>query len=435
MPERREDATEVVQQVELLPPEPVLGTQRMVLLGQLDYETVEVDPAFAASVRDLGVVQPIVVIPTTGSARPSRYRVIAGRRRVIAAAAAGQLSIPAYVLPFGTSGMVAANAMLTENVHRRENPVTDLAAIRAMIGGGATLEQIGVALHIPLNVLRARMRLMSLSTDAREVLDDGLMSLSVAMRLARLPESQQQQVLSAWRATEAPTLTVRFVEEFLRGSRAEEALTLDIRGAQPVTREAVPITASDVRDVVMTITGTNENGDEVTHALPMRVPSLRETLAEVPEDEAARRVVLNVLTANYSAVRRAPLMVVATEERTEVIHGSFPFTIELGAMRYRLEGSPRYQEAIGVPLAGMSLPLPTGAMTAGGVAPDPSMSDEQVNADAAAIRAMTPIERIDFLFSEVIGLMEGASDADDAFAIQMGQWRESAILHLNRGGE
>ena len=84
----------------------------------------------AASIRECGVVQPIVVRPLEGSANgPSqRYEIIAGERRWRAAQIAGLTEIPAVIRRIPDEAAIAV--ALIENIQRENlNPLEEARAL------------------------------------------------------------------------------------------------------------------------------------------------------------------------------------------------------------------------------------------------------------------------------------------------------------------
>ena len=99
----------------------------------------------AASIADKGVVQPVLVRP---AGEAGRYQLIAGERRVRAAALAGLTSVPAIIRDLDERD--ARLFALLENVQRVDlNPID-----RA----DATVERIAEALSLPREQVPARLR-------------------------------------------------------------------------------------------------------------------------------------------------------------------------------------------------------------------------------------------------------------------------------------
>lgn len=91
----------------------------------------------AASIRESGVLQPLVVTPNGDG-----YQVLSGHRRHAAAARAGLVTVPAIVRHY--TGLQRQIAMLIDNLHRKDLPPSDEArAYQALIAEhGLTQRQL-----------------------------------------------------------------------------------------------------------------------------------------------------------------------------------------------------------------------------------------------------------------------------------------------------
>jgi len=97
----------------------------------------------AASIRMVGVLQPIAVRPLTGD----RYRLVYGARRLRAAKLAERSHIPAYVVEDEQAGLTA---QVIENQLRAGLSNSDLAeAIRRLSEGGMKVKEIAVVTGLP----------------------------------------------------------------------------------------------------------------------------------------------------------------------------------------------------------------------------------------------------------------------------------------------
>jgi ParB family chromosome partitioning protein len=105
-----------------------------------DMEALE---QLAASIRMVGVLQPIAVRPLEGD----RYRLVYGARRLRAAKLAERSHIPAYVVEDDQAGLTA---QVIENQLRAGLSNSDLAeAIRRLSEGGMKVKEIAVVTGLP----------------------------------------------------------------------------------------------------------------------------------------------------------------------------------------------------------------------------------------------------------------------------------------------
>jgi len=143
------------------------------------------------SIRQVGVIQPIVVRVVEGY--PAPYEIVAGERRWLAARGAGLGAVPAIVRHLTDSQVLLLQ--LVENVQREEvHPMTEAAGFeRLMKDHGYTAEMIAarVSGEGRGHVYR-RLKLLCLCPKAREAFSAGKLTLPTAMRLARVPSDAAQ---------------------------------------------------------------------------------------------------------------------------------------------------------------------------------------------------------------------------------------------------
>jgi ParB family chromosome partitioning protein len=149
----------------------------------------------AASVREHGVLQPILVRPLKG--QPHRFQIIGGERRWRAAQAAGLHEVPTLVRDFSDREAMAAG--LVENLQRQ-----DLNALEEAEGYGRLVEQFGLtqeALAKAVGKSRPHvantLRLLNLPDRVRDLLREGALTAGHARALltARDPVALALQVV------------------------------------------------------------------------------------------------------------------------------------------------------------------------------------------------------------------------------------------------
>ena len=168
------------------------------VLAELDLTLIDPDPDNRAapiddelieSVRQLGVLQPILVRPggrhTLGSTL-KRNLLIAGERRWRAALAAGRPTIPAVVRAMTPEQ--AAVAQIVENLRRRDlTPSEECRAIARCTTLGLTAADIAERLGATAAWVRARTQAMTLPPVFLELLDTGHLSWDTVITAAGLP--------------------------------------------------------------------------------------------------------------------------------------------------------------------------------------------------------------------------------------------------------
>jgi len=166
----------------------------------------------AASIREKGVLQPIVV-----RRRSSGYEIVLGERRWRAAEAAGLESIPALVRD--TSDREALEVALVENIQREDlNPIELATAYRGLIEvNGLGQEDLARRLGKDRATVANTLRLLSLPEDIQANLVDGALSMGHARALLAAPSPARQRALRDRILQEG--LSVREVERLAREER------------------------------------------------------------------------------------------------------------------------------------------------------------------------------------------------------------------------
>lgn len=120
----------------------------------------------AASIKANGLLSPLSVVPNG-----SRYRVIAGHRRLAACKQAGTGAVPCFVLDLDP--LQQLEAMVTENCQREQLTVLEEAdAIQGMLDLGATTASVAHRLGRSSDYVRDRAKAASIDNEVRASRDD-----------------------------------------------------------------------------------------------------------------------------------------------------------------------------------------------------------------------------------------------------------------------
>lgn len=136
----------------------------------------------AASIKEKGVLQPILVRAVTG--RPYMYEIVAGERRFRASRLAGLAEIPALVKTLSNEN--AMEIALIENVQRENlNPIEEGAAYQNLMDKcGYDLADVSRLIGKSESYIRNIMRLNSLDAPVKEMVERGELSASAARTIA-----------------------------------------------------------------------------------------------------------------------------------------------------------------------------------------------------------------------------------------------------------
>lgn len=143
----------------------------------------------AASIREKGVLQPILVRPkTAANATEQRYEIIAGERRWRAAQKAGLHDVPVLVQML--DDLAALEIAIIENVQRQDlSPVEEAMGYRRLIDDFAhRQEDIARAIGKSRSHVANLLRLLNLPEPVLQMLDDGRLSMGHARTLVGAPD-------------------------------------------------------------------------------------------------------------------------------------------------------------------------------------------------------------------------------------------------------
>jgi ParB family chromosome partitioning protein len=165
----------------------------------------------AASIREHGVLQPVVV---TRSEHEGRYNLVAGERRWRAAVIAGLGEIPAIVKEATSRDML--EMALVENLQRADlNPLEEASAYRSLVDEfGLRQEDVAARVGKSRQAVTNALRLLNLPPAAQESLALGLITEGHARAILQVPSEELQ--LRLLHHTVAEGLNVRQVEALAR---------------------------------------------------------------------------------------------------------------------------------------------------------------------------------------------------------------------------
>ena len=184
-----------------LPPRPAsrVGAERP---GELRVDAIEPNPDqprrsfdpehiahLAESIRQHGVLQPVVVRPVGG-----RYELVVGERRWRATQQAGLATIPAVVADVDSRDRL--ELALVENVQRRDlNPIELAHAFLALSEGGTTQEDIGRRVGLDRSSVANHLRLLELPAELQTDVEAGRLSIGHAKALLQASNPERRRRL------------------------------------------------------------------------------------------------------------------------------------------------------------------------------------------------------------------------------------------------
>ena len=216
-PDRSDGATGGVREVPITQIEPNQFQPR----SHFDEEALA---GLTASIRELGVLQPILVRRIASD----RYELVAGERRWRAAKRAGLQLMPVIVRE--VTDALSLQQALVENLHRDDlNPLEEAAAYQQLVEDfGLTQEEVAQRVGKSRSAVANLLRLFQLPPQVQKLVAEGRLSAGHAKVILSTPDRVFQEELA--RRVVAEGLTVRDTEELVRqrNEAAEEAAEADL---------------------------------------------------------------------------------------------------------------------------------------------------------------------------------------------------------------
>ena len=194
-----------------------------------DDESIEL---LAQSIRDQGVLQPLIVVPASNG----RYRIIAGERRYRASRIAGLEKVPCMVKDLDIVHQMEIS--LIENLQREDlNPVDEARGIRALMQQcGYTQDKVAARLGKSRPAVANLLRVLNLPEEITDMVRDGTLTAGHARVLAGLDRREDQIRLGRKAAEEG--LNVRQLEALAAQiKRPEKKKSAKKKELEPEMRE------------------------------------------------------------------------------------------------------------------------------------------------------------------------------------------------------
>lgn len=209
------------------------------------YQTRSIDPAsiseLAASIKAVGVLQPIVVRPATGG----RYQVIAGERRWEASRSLGLPSIPAMVRQ--VSNEQAMEMTIIENLQREDLNAIEQARAYERLGRefGLTQEQMALRTGKERATITNFLRLLKLPPYTQGLLEQNMISLGHSKVLLALEDGTRIDNLARriWEhglsVRETEVAVNHLLQPLEPKAKKQRVLDPNVRAAENVLQQAL----------------------------------------------------------------------------------------------------------------------------------------------------------------------------------------------------
>jgi len=194
----------------------------------------------ADSIKQYGIIQPLLVTEERGQDGRPVYQLIAGERRLRAAKAAGLTHVPVTIRQ--TTPQELLEIAIVENVQRADlNPLEEAVAYQRLITDfHLTQSQVAERVSKSRVAVANTLRLMDLPVEVRASITAGEISEGHGRALLGLPEEADR--LRAWGRVVSEGLNVRQTERMVREWGGAEAKPSKARAPKPEVRGPAAVT-------------------------------------------------------------------------------------------------------------------------------------------------------------------------------------------------
>ena len=199
---------------------------KKIAISEIAVEEARLAHPLAKAVATKGVIVPVVL--GTKKDASGLYPILDGRRRILASIKAGVPDVPAVFLDGG------AEITLMLHATRRNNPVSELKAVRSLMKQGMSEAQIASAGYMAVQRIRKLAKLNRLEPEIAARVEKGEVSPTVAFEIAAYLPKESQHKLAA-----EEKITGSLVKEYRSAGKGQDGLIgLDvIQQSQPATMD------------------------------------------------------------------------------------------------------------------------------------------------------------------------------------------------------
>ena len=210
----------------------------------------------AQSIREKGILQPIVVRPVPGD--PQSFQIVAGERRWRAAQRAQIHQVPVVIKELNDSE--ALEVAIVENVQRTDlNAVEEAAGYQALMDQfDHTQEQLAQIIGKSRSHIANQLRLLTLPQGVRELIASGQLSSGHARTLVGASDP-----FTIAKAIIAGKMTVREAEDVARGAREKKGGKIRVKPEKDADVRGLEKALTEILGLKCEITHHPERGGEV----------------------------------------------------------------------------------------------------------------------------------------------------------------------------
>jgi len=173
----------------------------------------------AESIREHGIIEPIVIRPIEAEGRATRYELVCGERRWRAAQRIGLDALPCIIRHYSDEDTAAV--CLVENFQRENlSPIETARGIARLIDQfSLTQEAVAYQLGVSHTTVCHYLRLLDLPIQVQRFLDEKLLTMGHAKAILSAPEGERERLALG---AVARGVTVRQLEAMARRTRPKQ---------------------------------------------------------------------------------------------------------------------------------------------------------------------------------------------------------------------
>ena len=201
--------------------------------------------ALADSIREHGVIEPLIVRRENGDGESDRFSLIAGERRLKAAELEGIATVPCVSIE--ATDIDAAVIAIIENLHREDlNMFEEASAIASLLKlSGMTQDQCARRLAVSQSYIANKLRLLRLTEDERSLMLENSLTERHGRALLRLvPGAERTAVLRIMIDRE---MNVAAAEEYVESLICAESRAEEIRRQPDRSEQRRRLILKDIR--------------------------------------------------------------------------------------------------------------------------------------------------------------------------------------------
>lgn len=250
-----------------------------------------------ASIREHGVLQPIIVRPT----EPGSYEIVAGERRWRAVLSLGLPMIPAIVEVM--SDEIALEVAIIENLQREDLSPLDEGAIFARMTSelGYSIRKLAERIGKDKGYVENRLRLMHAPADIRALVAERSDTISHAYELMKISDTARRAALAA--QVQRGELSLARLKSLVREERSETTADPEefspspsshglpsarsVAAAAAAAREPAPTSSASLSTQVAAIAAASDaNLTSARDGLANAIDTLASVLHEIDQPES-----------------------------------------------------------------------------------------------------------------------------------------------------